>query len=264
MVSALLLMFCVSIQLSRKDKNFVRLHVSDWYVQMYLEYVFLTLPFATSALFTAQYYHFPLLLLILYVVPRLQLNRDKVTLLPNLSKLMHPANSVEWIAGIRTSVYSLLPMYLVALFGAPIRILPLLLLWLITATIMNFYHEFEDLQTLKAKHLHATQFLNHKIKVHSQRLALLCSPILIINAAFNPSFIDINILFLMNQITLLVFAISMKYSSYVPSTKNSAANIIVSLITISAVVPYLLPLPLIFAIIYYKKAIQNLKHYFHD
>ncbi|MFN7691824.1 MAG: hypothetical protein ACK5QU_12150, partial [Bacteroidota bacterium] len=70
-VSGLLLLLCISLQLSRKDVNFLHLHVSGWHRQMYLEYVLLTLPFAITALFTKQYCHFPLLLLILFFVPRL-------------------------------------------------------------------------------------------------------------------------------------------------------------------------------------------------
>ncbi|MFN5831530.1 MAG: hypothetical protein ACK46R_12335, partial [Bacteroidota bacterium] len=122
-VSGLLLLLCISLQLSRKDVNFLHLHVSGWHRQMYLEYVLLTLPFAITALFTKQYYHFPLLLLILFFVPRLHINRPKVTLIPNLSKLLNPSDSIEWIAGIRTAVYTLLPIYLLAIIGSFVRVL---------------------------------------------------------------------------------------------------------------------------------------------
>lgn len=263
-ITGILLLLCVSLQLSRKDKSFVRLHVSGWHRQMYLEYVLLTIPFAITALFTKQYYHFPLLLLILFFVPRLHINRPKVTLIPNLSKLLNPSDSIEWIAGIRASIYTLLPIYLLAIAGSFVRILPLILLWLMTATIINFYNEFEDVQSLRAIHQNARKFLHHKMLVHAKRIIFLYSPILIVNAIFNPSFIDINILFMLVQVALIIFAINMKYSSYVPATKNNTANSIVSLMVMSAVVPYLLPLPLIFAFIYYKKAIRNLNQYFHD
>ena len=89
-------------------------------------------------------------------------------------------------------------------------------------------------------------------------------PILILNTLFNTDFIDINVLFLLVQFALIIFAINVKYSSYVPGQQNMASNSTVSIVSIGSIVPYLLPLPVLFAMVYYKKALQNLNNYFHD
>jgi hypothetical protein len=107
-------------------------------------------------------------------------------------------------------------------------------------------------------------FLSEKLKVHCFYVCIFYAPVLILNSIFNHDFIEINVLFLLMQFSLVIFAINAKYSSYIPAQQNIASNISVAIISIASIVPYLLPLPVIFAIVYYNKAIQNLKKYFYD
>jgi hypothetical protein len=264
LVIGLLLMVSISIHLKRQDKRFSRLFIANWHTQMYLEYVLLSIPFAATALLTPNYFLFPLLLLALWLVPYIKYTPTQKTVFKNISKLFPASYAIEWISGIRVSFLSFITLYLFAIITCWMRFLPLLLLWLITTMILNFYNEHEALQILKAQHNHAKNFLNQKIKKHCMFLIYLYSPVLFLNALFNPDFIDINILFMLVQLALLIFAINAKYASYIPSQQNLASNITVAIISIGSIVPYLLPLPIIFAISYYNKALKNLNPYFND
>lgn len=264
LLTGLLLFMCISLHLKRKDKRFAQLFISHWHAQMYVEYVILTFPFAFTALFTANYHLFPILLILLWIVPYIRYSPNQKTAFKNISNLFPASYAIEWISGIRTSYLSLIPLYLFAVATCWMRFLPLLLLWFLTTLIINFYNEHEALHLLKAQHTHAKDFLNQKIKKHSMFIIYLYIPVLFVNTLFNPDFLDINLLFLLVQLSLLIFAINAKYASYVPAQQNLASNITVAIISISSIIPYLLPLPLIFAISYYQKAIQNLNSYFHD
>ncbi len=260
----LLLLICMSLHIRRKDKTFAQLHLPNWHVQMYAEYVTLTLPFTITALFTPHYFYFPALLALLWLVPYIHYTPAQKTIFKRISTIFPSAHSLEWISGFRTSFLTIIPLYILALATCWMRFLPLLLLWFITTALLNFYNEHEALHILKAQHTHARDFLNQKIKKHCFYIACFYLPILVLNSIFNPDFIDINALFLLVQFALIIFAITAKYSSYVPAQQNIASNITVAIVSIGSIVPYLLPLPVIFAIVYYKKALQNLNNYFHD
>jgi hypothetical protein len=264
MLILLLLLICVSLHLHRKDKTFAQLHLINWHIQMYLEYVIVTFPFTFTSIFTKNFFYFPTALILLWFVPYMHYTTAQKTNFKNISVLFPSANAFEWISGFRTSFLMLIPLYLLALATCWIRFLPLLLLWFITTALLNFYNEYEALNILKARYSNSKEFLHQKIKKHCAYVFIFYAPILILNCFFHPDFIDINVLFLFVQFSLIVFAITAKYSSFVPAKKNLASNITVAIVSIGSIVPYLLPLPLIFALLYYKKAVNNLNNYFHD
>lgn len=264
LIAGFLFLSCLSFHLRRKDKFFAQLHIPNWRIQFYAEYVTATIPFSFTALFSKHYYLFPLLLLALLIVPFIQYSPVQKTKLKNISKIFTPSDSIEWISGIRRNFPVMVPIYVLAIVTCRMRFLPLLLLWFITTTILNFYNEYESLNILKSNHHQASHFLNHKIKKHCLYVGYFYCPILVFNAIFNSDFIDINILFLLVQFALLTFAITNKYTNYIPAQINIASNSAVAIISIGSIIPYLLPLPLMFSVVYYKRAIQNLKNYFHD
>jgi hypothetical protein len=264
LLTAILVALCVSLHMRRKDKIFAQLHLSKYHLQMYVEYILLTLPFAITTIFTPHFFYYPLLLTLLWFVPYLSYSPTQKTNLKNISKLFATAHSIEWVSGLRNSFLTILPLYALALATCWMRFLPLLLLWLITTAILNFYSEHEAIHILRAQHNNAKDFLSEKIKVHCFYVCIFYAPVLILNSIFNHDFIEINVLFLLVQFSLIIFAINAKYSSYIPAQQNLASNISVAIISIASIVPYLLPLPVIFAVVYYNKAIQNLKKYFYD
>jgi hypothetical protein len=86
-------------------------------------------------------------------------------------------------------------------------------------------------------------------------------PILAFNTFFHPGMWLVNFLFLLVQISMLVFAIAYKYSSYKPNEDAGKNNIVLSLVSAGSVFPFFLPVPTIMAIVYFPKAIKNLNRF---
>ncbi len=260
---ALLFLLCFTIQLNRKDKFFLFLHVEHFRKEVFLEYALLTIPFSITALFTDVWYLYPVFLVLLFCLPYITYSFKKQTYMKNLSQLI-PAYNFEWTSGIRKSYIILFPLYIAALSLSWFRILPLVICWLITVSILSFYNECEPVNMLKESGQNVRLFLRKKFMQHSKLLLILYLPVLIINFIFNPEYYVLIPLFLLMQLVLLWFAISMKYGTYRPLQNSSANNVMSSFVILGSVLPFLLPLPLLMTIYYYKKAKSNLIYYLND
>jgi len=259
----LIFITCLSIQLSRSDKLFVFTHINNSYFEIYTEYVALSLPFSITSLLTDQWFCYPVLLFSLLPVPMIRFNVKRTTMLRNISFIIPPSD-FEWISGFRKSFVLLVPIYFLALAFSWFRILPLFLLWFFTISILPFYNECESMHILREGNLSPEKFLKNKISRHFRYLLLLSAPVLIVNTIFNFDDWLVNFVFIPVQLSLIVFAISLKYAFYRPNQKFISKNILLSFISISSVIPYFLPLPVIMSVIYYRKAKNNLSNYLDD
>lgn len=252
----------LSLHLSRGDSQFVYRHLSRPQQSIFTEYVIFTLPLSAPALLTAQWYYAGAVTAALFLIARIKTKKKERLRLKWLSSVIPPAH-FELLSGFRKSFFYALPCYLVALAFCWVRILPLFFLWLITVQVMSFYARFEPLDILRANDVKTQHLLWFKMLRHSSVIVLLFLPVTLLNAFFNDGFLLINLLFLVLQITLLCFAICYKYSLYTPNGSDSG-GIILGLVSISGIVPMLLPLPAIMCVSYYFRARQNLNQYLHD
>lgn len=262
-ITLTLVFICFGFQSVRKDKEFLFLHSENYHLNLYLEYSLLTFPFIVTSLFTPQWYCFPVLQIFLFFIPYNKFTIKEKTFFKNISEII-PVTNFEWISGFRKSFTSITIIYLLALGFSWLKILPLFLLWFLTLTIISFYNECESLAMLREKDRSAGNFLNKKLLTHIRYLMMLYFPVLIINTVFNSTFLALNILFMLSQAALLFFAICYKYSNYKPNQLLYVNNIVVTLVSLSAIIPVLLPLPVIMSVHYYFKANNNLNKYFND
>lgn len=256
-------LLCLSIQLSRKDKTFVFKHIDKPHVQIFFEYVVLTLPFSISCIVTKSWYCYPLLLCILFFIPLLKFEFRQKTTFKNLSHIIAPKN-FEWLSGFRKQYVLITVLYLLAIGFCWLKILPLFLLWFLTIIIISFYSECESIQVLRESNKTAKRFVLAKLKACFIYVLILYIPIIIINTFFNPDFLIINLLFILIQISLLGFAICFKYSSYTPNKFKIGNNLPLSIVALCSALPHFLPIPTILFCIYFYKAKDNLKQYLHD
>ena len=259
----LMSVLCLAIQYSRKDKAFIYKQLDKPYLQIFSEYVLLTLPFSIPSILTKNWFCFPLLLLILFSISFLKFQFKRKAVLTNLSAVI-PASNFEWISGIRKQYISFISIYLVALGFSWVRILPLLLLWFLTIMIASFFLENEPIHILREGNKNARRLLLDKLKVNIGYILILYSLPILINAIFVQEFLLITLLFIPMQIALLCFAISLKYATYKPQTNQLGNNVAFSIIAILSAMPYFLPIPVILSIVYFYKAEKNLKTYLHD
>jgi len=254
---------CLSIHYSRKDKQFIYKQLHKPYLQIFSEYALLTLPFSISSIITKNWFLFPLLLLILFCISFLKFQFKRKAVLTNLSSII-PASNFEWISGIRKQYISFICIYLVALAFSWVRILPLFLLWFLTIMVASFFLENEPIHILREGNKSARKFLSDKLKTNIRYILILYSLPILINAIFVQEFLLITLLFVPMQISLLCFAISLKYCTYKPQTNQLGNNVAFSVVAMLSALPYFLPIPFILAIVYFYKAQKNLKPYLHD
>ena len=254
---------CLWIQFSRKDKSFIYKHLDDPHLQIFLEYAALTFPFSISCIVTKSWYCFPALLFLLFWIPFLSREFRNKTVFKNLSFVIPSAN-FEWISGFRKQYVAIIFVYFLALDFSWFKILPLFLLWLLTGVIASFFTECESIGVLRENNKSSSGYLFHKIKVVIIYVLILYLPIITINTIFNPDFLLLNLLFIPMQISVLCFAIFLKYSVYRPNIMQGGNTIVLSIILLSSALPYLLPVPTIISIVYFYKAKNNLKQYLND
>lgn len=251
------------IHTSRKDKQFVHSQVNHPAQNIFTEYFIFTLPVTIPSLFTFHWFYFPLLILSFYVISNIKINLKQRTMIPHLSRIISSQN-FEWLSGLRKNLIPFLIFFILAAITCWVRILPLIFLWFIVISIISFYQECESLQILLASHNSPEKTLNQKIWNHSKYLFIILLPILIINSIFNPGLILVNLVFLFVQFTVIIFAILLKYTTYSPNENLTGNVILVSAVTIGALIPFLLPIPLIMCFRNYGKSVKNLKNYFND
>lgn len=263
LIVLLLSAFCLGIQYIRRDKAFIYKHLNKPYLQLFAEYLLLTIPFSISSVITKNWFCFPLLLIVVGFIPFLKFQIKQRAVLKNLSSII-PAKHIEWISGFRKQYVGFICLYLLALAFCWVRIFPLLLLWFITVMISSFFLENEPVHILRAGHKTARRFLTEKLMASIKYVLLLNSLPVIIHALLVPEFLLISLLFVPVQLALVNFAICLKYSSYRPATSQQGNNIAFSIIAILSAVPYFLPVPVIFAFFYFFRAEKNLKTFLHD
>jgi hypothetical protein len=175
-----------------------------------------------------------------------------------------PASLFEWKSGVRKVFWPFVLLYLAAIASSWFKILPLILMWLLTTLMMSFYDENESMVILGEYENNHTAFIKKKIVEHVKILMIMYVPLLIVNVLFNPDYLLIVLLFLAAQITLLVFAITTKYMNYVPNAKLFNNSNFTALMALFGALPGFFLMPLVLTLFNYKKAIANLKPYFEN
>lgn len=257
----ILLALCLGIQLYRNDKHFVYRHIRKPHLEIYIEYFALTFLFSVGVLFHGHWYFFFLFQCLLALVPLIRLNISAQNFYFNpILKWIDPS-AFELLSGMRKALLYLVPLYLLSVALLWVKILPLVLLWLITTTIASFFVECEPIKILQSSNRSPMKFLKFKIWLYSKFLLLICLPVLIVSTAFHPEHWIVNLLFLLVQMALLVLAIINKYRCYTPNKNLDSNNLVVSMASLGPIVPFFLPVPFIMAIVYFPKALKNLTHY---
>ena len=259
----LLAAVCFLLQYHRKDRTFLYKHISRPYLQVFAEYIVLTFPFSITSIFTGSWYCYPALVLLVSLIPLYKFRFKQTTRLQHLSLLI-PAKNFEWISGIRSNYIPFSFLYLAAVATCMVKILPLVFLWLLTIVITSFQQDAEPVQVLREGYQPAGKYIISKLRVNIWYIILLYTPILFFNTICNNDSLLLNILFMPAQISVVCFAVCLKYSSYRPGKSNAGNNIPLAIISLGSALPYLLPVPAILSFLYFNKASIHLKKFLDD
>lgn len=262
-VSALLF----SLQIIRRDKLFLRNHFENANLKIIPEYLIYVLPFMIPLLFSKYFYLSAIVILSVVFIPSLRFELKERTGAKFLGKIISPKD-FEWLSGLRKRRFYFGFLLTAAYASSFIMLVPLFLVWIMTTIIFEFYRDCEPLNMLRVEGFSAGKFLGVKIFRHLFLYAVMFLPAVLINSAFNPETLYINVMFMVVQFTVIALAVLMKYRIYTPLDSLQGLYIILVVIQVVTVlpmfiggIPFLLLLPVILCVKFYFAAKKNLKNY---
>lgn len=257
-----IILLLLHIHLNRKDKVFISRHLSPAWPLMSVEYLAFSLPFTLGMLASEQWYLYPLFIVTVMLLPMLNLSYRSKTRYVFLGRII-PASLFEAIASGRKIFPLFVLLYLASLALCGVKAAPLICLWFINGILCSSFQENESLGLLYSRHQHAKAFLQDKIWSYLKIQAMLFLPPLLLASFFMPGWIGIHVFFWFLQMLLLASTITLKYKSYEPLAP-SGSNVLISIVLLSGIIPFLLPLPALLLAWSYPKALHQLDQYFYD
>jgi hypothetical protein len=249
----------ISLHTSRKDSVFLNNHFEKAAMIFRIEYAGLLLPFFLLALVNRNLLLPLYLILLLLFIPYFKINKNQLQ--GNRIVNLIPSRLFEWKSGLRKTFLVPFVLYLLAYPATIIKFLPMVLLFFCITSIATFYDENEDQGLLERFGKTAGEIFYNKVIIHTKFLILAFAPVLLISSIIHPDIAIYNGLFLINQIVLLIFIITVKYKHYMPMynpIQNS--NFTATFILLSAL-PGFFFVPLIYALAYHKKAINKINQF---
>lgn len=251
----------LGIHRSRRDLRFMQHLIRRPQWLWAGEYVVFSLPFAILILSVGNWQAAILWWLFCVAVPWLPVRPSAIRQQVFWGRVI-PAGLYEWIAGMRKFGVLVLLFYVAALVSAFfVPYAALLLFWLVLATLGGFYQECEPRQLLLAAELPARQYIHGKIRSHIPAAWVLGAPVYVVYGSLHAEHGWVVLLFFVPASVMHLFFILNKYATYRPNLKNSGNSLLQSLVVLSVVIPFLLPLPLILCFRDYGRAVRNLDFY---
>lgn len=251
-----------SFHKNRQDLLFVYKHFNSPQYQIVAEYQLFLLPLSVPVLFTTYWYCFIFLHMTVLAIPLIKLKSRLQLRFLFLSKCLK--NDYVFIAGVRKNFFILVILALAALLLSPLKLFPLIALFLLNMVLFSFYEINESVQMLQASHQSAARFLSEKSVTAASKLALLNMPVLTINTLFNNDLFLFNVYFLAYNLFMLVTVIGLKYSDYRYKKAGNNNQVKLIIMVLGLFIPYLFPLIIIFYFQSRAEALKNLKFYLDD
>jgi len=276
-----IVLLLLSLHASRNDKHFIKTTIKNPYLIYLSEYLLLILPVHVIWIVHLNWTAIGLLMLIVLFIPFIPINFKlhrigeifKLLLNPFSSNLNSKfkvslpfisIRSFEWISGIRRNLILLLPIYLLILafsFKSYVAVVGMIFLSIL---VSGFYYHGEPREFVEFFAKNPGKFMMRKILINIKQLIILFSPILIIAMIFQAHtwyyLIGAVIISFLIQILTIIF----KYALFEENANLNRNSIIVYGNILFLLLPIFWPVPIIMGIIYYNKALINLKIYFHD
>ncbi len=257
------ILLVAGIQQKRNDKFFLKAHFSSYRLVYLIEYVLLLLPIQAFMIFHFQWLALGVLLLGVGITIHLDIRL--VTRNRNYKLLqLIPTECFEWKAGIRKTIWIVLPLWIIALATSFfVGSVPTALFFL-GFIPLGFYETGEPYQMVMAYEKATSLFLARKLKLNILLFSALALPLVLAFIVFHLQLWYIPVAEYFIFISLQVFIILSKYAYYEPNNKSTTAQVFVFVGILSTIVPVLLPVVWILSVSFYFKANQTLNIYLHD
>ena len=244
---------------NRRDITFVFKHFENAKSQILIEYQLFLLPISIPCLFANYWYCFFILHLFVLVVPFLNIKSKYSFKFFFITRLFK--NDFIFVSGVRRNLFPLTILFLLAFILSPLKLFPLVALFLVNNVIFSFYEANESVQMLQAFQKSPKHLMAFLLNLGVKKMVIVNAPILLINSIFNPDLWMFNVYFLVYNLLILASVIALKYENY--QYKNSTSNHQIKLIVmiLGLFIPYLFPLAIVFYFQSRAGAIKNLSRY---
>jgi hypothetical protein len=261
-VIAIIIYLFYSFHKNRGDLSFVYKHFNSAKTQIITEYQLFLLPFSLPVLFTDYWYSFFVLHVLVLAIPFLETSRKIQFKFLFITK--HFKNDYIFISGVRKNLFVLIPLILIAFLLSPLKLFPLVALFIFNAVVFSFYEVNESVQMIQASNKTPKQFLSSLLSSAIVKLVIVNAPVLIINTLFNFDLFLFNLYFLLYNLLMLATVMVLKYADYQYKKQGNSIQIKLIIMILGLFIPYLSPLTLIFYVQSRVEAIKNLNNYLDD
>lgn len=252
------------LQLQRKDFKLMKIIGVKDNVLYSLLYLTLSVPVLVAFLFSKDWVYAGLLLAFCAIMPftrKTMINPDRWFM--SMGNFL-PYKYFEWRSGLRQ--YGL-AVSILLLVGLGLSFLPWvvpLVLFFLTLNTSVFYLFGESKELLVACGEHPGALLSNKIKGHLTLFYTMVSPLVLASVIFHH---DTTSLLLLVYVLVVSFfasvnAILFKYVSYSPGARFDNNALLQGLMLAFFLVPFLMPVPILMALVNYRRSLKNLKPYF--
>lgn len=251
-----------SFHKNRKDISFIGKHFNGPKRQLITEYQIFLLPLSVPCLFTSYWFCFPLLHLLVFSIAFFDVKSKIQLKLFFLTRLLK--NDYIFISGVRKNYFVLTAFLIIAVVLSPLKLFPLVALFLFNSILFSFYETNESVQMLQSSNLSPKQFLLKFSRSAFAKMTVINIPILLVNTLCNPDLLPFNCYFFGYNLLILATVIALKYSNYSYHKPVSSIQMKLLIMSLGLFMPYLLPLAVIFYFQSKSEAIHNLKNYLDD
>ncbi|QNL50972.1 hypothetical protein H8S90_05115 [Olivibacter sp. SDN3] len=246
---------------SRKDRPFLERYFVPYARHiMLVEYQLLALPATALLIYANQLWCTLIFVTVLSAMPYFNLSIKKIR--GSVKRIYFlPSTAFEWKAGLRSNYISIPLLLLLGVFFGKLIFMPLLVIFLLTIILASFNNYCEASLMVEAFNRSPINFLNRKLLTQLIFMLILFLPInlsfMLFHAPYWYVLLAVNVIGLMIQ----ALSICLKYAMYIPGEALKRNNLLLGLAIACFFIVFLAPVPLVLLVIYYRKAVNNLKPY---
>ena len=251
------------IQTKRKDKVFLKTNYEKYKLIYFTEYV--ALSFIAIIFLTINLQWIPLLILLTAFCLIIQLDiKMKQRSLNTKLQLMIPSECFEWKAGVRKTIFILIPIWFIGFFTSFLTGSVPIVMFILGIIPFSFYETGESYQMIIALEKSPNSFLFQKIKMQIWLYSVISLPLIAAFIVFQSKIWYIPIAEYFIFISVHTYTILTKYAFYEPNNKSQAAVAFGTIGALGGIIPVFLPVVWLLSIRFFFKSLENLKIYLND
>ena len=258
--SGILLLFLFLYHHSRNDQQFLQYQLPKFKQDLFLEYLFLSVPAFFGIFFHTDFLNLLLLASGIFLISMIPFTIS-ISGKQNRFDWWIPVRYFEWRSGWRKQGFLLAFLWILSLGLCWVKILPLIFLWLLTTGFCSFYQEGENRILLLSMIQKPGLFLRQKLWQHNLLLLFFLAPVLLIQLCLFSEIWWVYPVFLFFQCTMLSFSILFKYALYDGNQTISVNQILTGIVSLGCIFPAMFPVPLILMMRFNPKALRNLQSF---